>query len=463
MNRPDRKHRPMSLRKNFTQRGFQCRAADANGYVHRSHFRHLRFISQHPLHAVGAGVLCDNIPGLVGKQKRLCRTHPDVMVSLGTGAKLGVKECQFQFRNQKWNCSTLDRDASVFGKTMLRGNREAAFVYAMSSSGVVHAITRACSKGELARCACDPTKRKGKGRDKKGDFRWGGCSDNVRYGSDFSRIFIDARERKVRDPAALMNLHNNRAGRRAVKKYMKLECKCHGVSGACNLRTCWSAMQQFRKVGDHLKRKYNGATQVMINQEGSGLIVANKNHKRPTRSDLVYFEASPDYCVRDLEIGSMGTADRQCNKTSMGTDGCDIMCCGRGYITTTVTNIEQCECKFFWCCYVKCSECKKTVEVQKCKGPNPTAIPGSEATKNRSYRHEVGSRLYSRQPEVRTQILFKSDGEEGGMARMGLQLWIIPILRSSICHLENEQEYNYTEEENKEQKHLDGNDTRSHE
>lgn len=80
-----------------------------------------RFISQLPLHAVGAGVLCDNIPGLAGRQRRLCRMHPGVMVSLGEGAKMGIKECQNQFRFHRWNCSTLDRDASVFGKVMLKG------------------------------------------------------------------------------------------------------------------------------------------------------------------------------------------------------------------------------------------------------------------------------------------------------------------------------------------------------
>lgn len=95
----------------------------------------------------------------------------------------------------------------------MAGSREAAFVYAISSSAVVHAITRACSKGTLRNCSCDPSKI-GKGRDKKGHFEWGGCSDNVQYGSDFSRTFIDAREKKVRDARALMNLHNNRAGRR---------------------------------------------------------------------------------------------------------------------------------------------------------------------------------------------------------------------------------------------------------
>lgn len=329
------------------------------------------FISQYPLHMVGARMMCSNIPGLVGKQKRLCRIHQDVMISLRDGVQLGVKECQFQLRNQRWNCSTLDRDASVFGKVMLRGSREAAFVYAISSSAVVHAITRACSKGTLRNCSCDPSKI-GKGRDKKGHFEWGGCSDNVQYGSDFSRTFIDAREKKVRDARALMNLHNNRAGRRAVKRFLKLECKCHGVSGSCSIRTCWSAMMEFRRVGDYLKNKYNGAVQVMMNQEGTGLIVANKDHKRPTRSDLVYFEASPDYCLRNLEIGSLGTAGRRCNKTSLGTDGCDIMCCGRGYDTETVKQTRKCQCKFHWCCQVKCKECVEYVDVHTCKGPSPS-------------------------------------------------------------------------------------------
>ena len=93
------------------------------------------------------------------------------------------------------------------------GSREAAFVYAISSAGVVHSITRACSKGSLLNCACDPTKV-GTSSDRKGEFDWGGCSDNVRYGSHFARMFVDAREKRMRDARALMNLQNNRAGRR---------------------------------------------------------------------------------------------------------------------------------------------------------------------------------------------------------------------------------------------------------
>lgn len=52
----------------------------------------------------------------------------------------------------------------------------------------------------------------------------------------------------------------------AVQKHTKLECKCHGVSGACSIRTCWRAMLDFREVGHFLKKKYIAAVEVMSNQ-----------------------------------------------------------------------------------------------------------------------------------------------------------------------------------------------------
>lgn len=48
----------------------------------------------------------------------------------------------------------------------------------------------------------------------------------------------------------------------AVKKMRKLECKCHGISGSCAMRTCWRAMKDFRRVGTFLKKRYNGAVKV---------------------------------------------------------------------------------------------------------------------------------------------------------------------------------------------------------
>lgn len=85
-------------------------------------------------------------------------------------------------------------------------------MYAISSAGVVYAITRACSQGELKSCNCDGQKR-GRSSDAAGSFDWGGCSDNINYGIKFAKAFVDAREKMMKDARALMNLHNNRCGR----------------------------------------------------------------------------------------------------------------------------------------------------------------------------------------------------------------------------------------------------------
>lgn len=70
-------------------------------------------------YALGAKVLCNNVVGLVGTQLVLCRENPEVMASIGRGAKLGLEQCQKQFKNDRWNCSTIE-DSSVFGKLMHR-------------------------------------------------------------------------------------------------------------------------------------------------------------------------------------------------------------------------------------------------------------------------------------------------------------------------------------------------------
>lgn len=79
-----------------------------------------RSLSHRYIGALGARVICDNIPGLVNKQRQLCQRYPDIMQSVGEGAKEWIRECQHQFRHHRWNCSTLDRDHTVFGRVMLR-------------------------------------------------------------------------------------------------------------------------------------------------------------------------------------------------------------------------------------------------------------------------------------------------------------------------------------------------------
>lgn len=124
------------------------------------------------------------IKNFTGKLQCFYRLHPT--------------QCQHQFRNRRWNCSTTPRGINVFGRVMnqgtthsshdvtekrdetlkirgpascFSGTREAAFVHALSSAAVAVAVTRACTRGELERCGCD---RKVRGVSPEGEL--GFCS-----------------------------------------------------------------------------------------------------------------------------------------------------------------------------------------------------------------------------------------------------------------------------------------------
>lgn len=57
------------------------------------------------------------------KQRRLARENPGVLVAVAKGANQAIHECQYQFRNRRWNCSTRNflRGKNLFGKIVDRG------------------------------------------------------------------------------------------------------------------------------------------------------------------------------------------------------------------------------------------------------------------------------------------------------------------------------------------------------
>ncbi|KAE8581363.1 hypothetical protein XENTR_v10024761 [Xenopus tropicalis] len=252
--------------------------------------------------------------------------------------------------------------------------RETAFVYAITAAGVIHAVTQACSMGELLQCGCEVTRNWGPppplaigpGADGSA-WEWGGCGDDVEYGYEKSRQFMDAKRKKGKsDIRTLIDLHNNEAGRLAVKNYMRTECKCHGLSGSCTLRTCWKKMPHFREVGDRLLERFNGAFKVMGGNDGKTIIPVGHNIKPPDKQDLIYSAESPDFCQANRKTGSPGTRGRVCNSTALDVGGCDLLCCGRGHREETVVVEENCLCRFHWCCVVQCKKCTVKKELSVC-------------------------------------------------------------------------------------------------
>ncbi|KAJ7405087.1 hypothetical protein BTVI_70173 [Pitangus sulphuratus] len=66
-------------------------------------------------------ILCGSIPGLVPKQLRFCRNYVEIMPSVAEGVKIGIQECQHQFRGRRWNCTTVNDSLAIFGPVLDKG------------------------------------------------------------------------------------------------------------------------------------------------------------------------------------------------------------------------------------------------------------------------------------------------------------------------------------------------------
>lgn len=132
-------------------------------------------------------------------------------------------------------------------------------------------------------------------------------------------------------------------------------------------------------MGSILKEKFLSAIFVNSQNKNNGVFNSRTGNsarstggliggrRRSMSRELVYFEKSPDFCERDAAVDHPGTQGRICNKTSHGTDSCGSLCCGRGHNILKQTRSERCNCRFHWCCYVLCDECRLTEWVNVCK------------------------------------------------------------------------------------------------
>lgn len=98
---------------------------------------------------------------------------------------------------------------------MFTASREAAYMYAVISAGVTYALMDACSRGNISICGCDAHYPSAlDDGPAAAAWKWGGCSVDLGFGMGFARKFLDAQESDAGDSRSLMNLHNNKAGRK---------------------------------------------------------------------------------------------------------------------------------------------------------------------------------------------------------------------------------------------------------
>ena len=84
--------------------------------------------------------------------------------------------------------------------------------------------------------------------------------------------------------------------------------RCHGVSGSCEMKTCWRRLAPCRNTSSLLKQKHQRAVRI-AKKYATKLRRRGNNSKRPpiTSHDLVYLDKSPDYCrptIEDINKGA---------------------------------------------------------------------------------------------------------------------------------------------------------------
>jgi wnt family len=113
------------------------------------------------------------------KQRRLARENPGVLAAIAKGANMAISECQHQFRNRRWNCSTRNflRGKNLFGKIVDRGESQSipstVNLICATTTCTCHHLAFACetesgetktfiklSKHVFASSNCVPTEKK---------------------------------------------------------------------------------------------------------------------------------------------------------------------------------------------------------------------------------------------------------------------------------------------------------------
>ena len=164
--------------------------------------------------------------------------------------------------------------------------------------------------------------------------------------------------------------HNKLHFFKVVKYMARRQCRCQGTSGNCIMKTCNGRLPTLREVGTTIKYLYKLAYKGIYNK---------RDELKPIMSNtdladmLVYLSDSPDYCKRDKTYNSFGTRGRVCrvphrNSTRASKGHCEKLCYSCGYTIKYEVRPKKvrCNCKFRWCCEVKCDTCYEKEDVLVC-------------------------------------------------------------------------------------------------
>ena len=85
-----------------------------------------------------------------------------------------------------------------------------------------------------------------------------------------------------------------------VQNNLRMQCRCHGLTGSCNVKTCWLSLPDFDGVGAMLIKKYDNAVKVQKSVSSGELVSVDSRALPLEENDLVFIEEPPSYCEEDV-------------------------------------------------------------------------------------------------------------------------------------------------------------------
>uniref|UniRef100_A0AC35TIR4 Protein Wnt n=1 Tax=Rhabditophanes sp. KR3021 TaxID=114890 RepID=A0AC35TIR4_9BILA len=281
-----------------------------------------------------------------------CRSYPFLAVSAYEGIQEAMNHCRQELRFQTWDCSvsgTILHEPSI----LRYGYKESAYLWALSAAGASWGVASACAQGWLDECKCVESNA----NPDQQNWEWSGCTYGVQFGIVASRKLL-TRTGNIKLPLKRLEKHNLKAGRLAVKKTLISSCKCHGVSGSCQQKTCWKKTADLREITRYLTEKYHKAKRVL------------SEDSKPKSADLIYLEPSPDICSSmHNHLQQRRSLPRVCNwRNETHSEGdCSRLCCGRDFRVSHEVLKYKCDCKLTRYFQLHCNECLSHVWISTCR------------------------------------------------------------------------------------------------
>uniref|UniRef100_A0A0R3RUI6 Protein Wnt n=1 Tax=Elaeophora elaphi TaxID=1147741 RepID=A0A0R3RUI6_9BILA len=157
---------------------------------------------------------------------RILQKDPALIDVLKEALQDTLFECSRQSVIHHWRCNVDGTPRkTLFSNVASFASKEFAYFLALSSAAAVRAIARACARGRLRSCSCDPARIGPVHADQRDT--WARCS--VDQGSDNLRYAVKLSKYRV-----------------------ALHIKCHCVSafGSCRRRHCEAKVVPFEMIGD---------------------------------------------------------------------------------------------------------------------------------------------------------------------------------------------------------------------